>query len=110
MGCCSLMEHIHPSDEYCEYDDDILMKRYEQFDEDAPVGFSPWGEIRNHPSDGDELLTMKVIKMIKTVAGGKVLLMKMIKIMKMIATVAGGGGAILDDDILSAESEAVGRS
>ena len=89
--------------------------------------FSPWGEIRNHPSDGDEVLTMKMIKMIKTVAGGgvlimkmmkmiktvaggKVLLMKMIKIMKMIATVAGGGGAILDDDILSVESEAVGRS
>ena len=62
-------------------------------------------KIRNHPSDGDELLTMKVIEMIKTVAG--VLMNKMIK---MIATVAGGGGAILDDDILSAESEAVGRS
>lgn len=41
-------------------------------------------------SDDDKVLTLRMIRM-------------------MVPTVAGGGGAILDDDILSPESEA-GRS
>ena len=48
-----------------------MMKRYEHFlNEDAPLFFfSRWGVINILPSDGDEVLTMKMIKMIKTVAG-----------------------------------------
>ena len=82
---CSSMAHIRPSKSVV-----ILTVRMLIKDINSIMMICSSGVYLDVGSDDDKVLTLRMIRM-------------------MVPTVAGGGGAILDDDILSPESEA-GRS